>query len=160
MIEVTVNTGTKELNTQFTEMQKGLNQLTVPLKQSGIYMLGSIDRNFRSQGRPNKWKQLRPSTIKRRRKEGKDLRILQDEGRLKQNITTKVKDDQTVSIGTNVEYAPTHQFGRTMVSRGGTTVIPQRKFLLFQKEDEKIIQKIFSDHIGKVLSKGTVVFRG
>ena len=37
--------------------------LRIPLKRAGILMLGSIDKNFREEGRPTRWVPLSPMTI-------------------------------------------------------------------------------------------------
>lgn len=65
-------------------------------------------------GRP--WKPLKPATIERKR----SSKILRDTGRLWQSFTWRVEGD-TLHFGTNVEYAPYHQFG--------TKHIPRRPFL-------------------------------
>ena len=133
---------------------RSLSNLSIPLKQSGMLMMKSIDTNFKAQGRPAKWKALASSTIKARKKGSST--ILQDTGTLKNSITLDVRGTKEVAIGTSLIYAPTHNFGRVSSKGGGgktsTTVIPQRKFLLFQNEDVKRIDKIFVDYIGRVLT--------
>ena len=140
------------------------------LKQIGLYMLGSIEKNFEEEGRPIRWVPLSPITIARRRK-GKSpygIRILSDTGNLKNSVSFKVKEDgSSVSIGTNVKYAPTHQFGSNIpkhvslkkrskalkMLRAGKTKkatkmispffrVPKRPFLMFQEEDVEAIRQI------------------
>ena len=144
------------------------------LKIIGQYMLGSIDRNFEMQGRPSRWTPLAPSTIAgRRNKNKKSIKILQDTGLLRGSITYKA-DKNTLAVGTNVHYAPYHQFGAkipamTIVPRRAKAlrfmigdkvvyatkvkqkakIIPARPFLLFQEEDKEIIGDIFLDNILK-----------
>jgi len=93
--------------------------LRVPLKQCGILMLGSIDKNFREEGRPTRWAPLSPMTIAMRRKEGKGAKILQDTGMGKGSIVYEVVSDQEVQIGTRLDYMRIHQ-------EGGSIKIPAR----------------------------------
>jgi len=154
--------------------------LRIPLKRSGILMLGSIDKNFRAEGRPTKWAPLSPMTIAMRRKKGKGAKILQDTGHGRGSIVYKVVSNQEVQIGTPLKYMEKHQTGGTInipardiypvnakalhwVSDGKdvfamhvhqdarTAKIPQRKFLLFQEEDEKNIVKIFTEYLEEII---------
>ena len=93
--------------------------LRIPLKQSGILMLSSIDKNFRAEGRPKKWAPLSPMTIAMRRKKGRGAKILQDTGRGKSSIVYKVVSNQKVQIGTNLDYMRIHQ-------EGGSIKMPAR----------------------------------
>jgi phage gpG-like protein len=179
-----------------------------PLKAWGVYMVGSIKRNFDSQGRPVKWRALKVKTLiarymrtagarkLRERDKGKGRfapsaaiykskggvgalstipgfarsgrtgrilrrghggtnkfaqaglafrravvaavtqgKILLDRGRLRSSVTSAgeaVQVDRTnVSIGTNLVYAASHQFGDP--GRG----IPTRPYLVIQGEDER-----------------------
>ena len=85
--------------------------LRVPLKQCGILMLRSIDKNFRAEGRPKKWAPLSPMTIAMRRKKGRGAKILQDTGMGKGSIVYKVISNQKVQIGTSRDYMRIHQEG-------------------------------------------------
>jgi len=155
--------------------------LRVPLKQCGILMLSSIDKNFRAEGRPKRWAPLSPMTIAMRRKKGRGAKILQDTGHGKGSIIYKVVSNQKVQIGTNLGYMKIHQEGgsikippRTIrpvkakalhwISSAGedvfamvvhqkarTAKIPQRKFLLFQEDDKKNIVKIFTEYLEEVV---------
>ena len=117
--------------------------LRVPLKRAGILMVGSIDKNFRAEGRPDKWTPLSDMTLAMRRKHGKGAKILQDTGRGKGSMAYKVISNKQVEIGTDVQYMATHQTGKGR--------IPQRKFLLFQDEDNKNIVKIFTEYLGEII---------
>lgn len=79
---------------------------------------------------------------------------LRDTGRLQRSITTKAGSD-SVTVGTNVMYAPTHQFGATIVAKnkpflvfpgpdGGLIFakrvrIPQRAFLPIRKPGAPVV---------------------
>jgi len=151
MIEVEFDSNAKELSVFMKSANNKLNVMTVPLKKTGVYMLGSIDKNFRYEGRPNKWESLKPATLKARRGGGGG-KILQDTGRLKQSLTIK-EMPLSVSIGTNVKYGKFHQFGSPRKD------IPKRKFLMFQESDKKVINRIFKDHVKDSFNKA-VMFKG
>ena len=117
--------------------------LRIPLKRAGILMVGSIDKNFRAEGRPDKWTPLSDMTLSLRRKNGRGAKILQDTGRGKGSMAYKVISNKQVEIGTDVKYMATHQTGKGR--------IPKRTFLLFQDEDNKNIVKIFSEYLGEII---------
>lgn len=124
------------------------------LKLAGLYMMKSIDENFRAEGRPAKWKKLARSTIEARREgpgRGRPM-VLQDTGVLRASVTApggkgkgaglgiwKLSKAQLI-IGTRVEYAAKHQEGKG---------VDARPFLLFQREDTKAIQAIFLNYVMK-----------
>lgn len=121
-----------------------------PLKASGVYMVGSIQRNFQAQGRPTKWKPLSAKTLARRRKgrgKGKG-QILIDRGRLKNSHSMRLVKDG-VQVGTNVVYAPRQHFGYSSSKKGrGHAKTPARPFVMFQApEDFDAIGRIFTRHI-------------
>lgn len=129
--------------------------------QVGEYMLGSVESNFDAEGRPDRWEPLKQKTLlakaggKRqatKRRGGFTARaqriiggnkILTASRRLRRSMTYEA-DSGGVSVGTNVEYAATHQFGRTS---GRGAPIPARPFLVIQPEDEQEIGKILEQHI-------------
>ncbi len=157
MIEVTVVTNKNKILSNFSKLESKMDNLSVPLKQAGLFMIGSIDKNFRSQGRPKKWINLKPATIRQRRGGGFAAKILQDTGRLKQSIAMSTVSKSVVKVGTSVQYGKVHQLGSVSSTRRGVRVIPQRKFLLFQESDKIAIDKIFAKHISNQIK---TVFRG
>ena len=81
---------------------------TAPLMEDiSRALLSETMMNFQLGGRPA-WAGLSPLTIARRR--GGASAILQDTGELKRSIKATHTND-TATIGTNLVYAPTHQFG-------------------------------------------------
>jgi len=80
--------------------------------------------------------------------------LLQDAGTLRGSISTDYGQD-FAQIGTNVPYAPTHQFGAQQgefgtTSRGGPIPwgdIPARPFLGIGPEDERDILQIAAEHL-------------
>lgn len=67
-------------------------------------MLAAVEDNFRAEGRPAKWKSLRPSTIAARAAAGKSGKILQRTGHLARSITP-FHSRTVAGVGTNVPYA-------------------------------------------------------
>lgn len=137
---------TKRIRKLATQMEN----LKIPLQQSGIYMEGSVARRFRSGGGSRPWKPLSPNTIKRhpRRSGGKPLN---DTGRLRASVTggaTKkiVGKRMYFGMGSNIVYAASHNFGYKH--------IPKREFMYFDDKDEKAIKRIFEDYIKGLVNDG------
>ena len=84
-------------------------------KAVGELVVSSILMNFRDEGRPAKWQKFSPNT-KRKRGEMADAKLLVDSGIMRKSLTQssaiKSLGNEGVEVGTNVEYAATHQFGR------------------------------------------------
>lgn len=92
------------------------------LNKIGQMMLASVKENFEIGGAysspdsiiggSKKWKPLSKTTKKIKARQGKKgpYQILADSGRLRDSITAKA-DKDSVTVGTNVEYAAVHQFG-------------------------------------------------
>lgn len=119
-----------------------------PLKASGVYMLGSIERNFKASGRPAKWKALSEKTLARRKK-GKGrggAKILIDTAQMKNSMAVKVKSTEA-QIGTNAIQAKRHHFGYPGGQGRGRSKTPARPFVLIQDEDHDAIAEIFSRHV-------------
>jgi phage virion morphogenesis protein len=129
-------------------------------QQIGNDLVVAFQKNFDAEGRPEKWKPLKESTMVRklRRFKGtytkkgklsakgkriqKGSKILMDSSRLRNSIVYQVLTNG-VQIGTNVVYAATHQFGRD--------AIPARPFLVIQEEDEIRMAQTIEDHTTREL---------
>jgi phage virion morphogenesis protein len=118
-----------------------------PLKVASVYMLGSIQKNFRAQGRPEKWTKLATSTKARRRKgRGRgQSQILIDRGILKNSFSHRLVQDGA-EIGTNAVQAKRQHFGYEGGKGRGRSKTPARPFLMYQEEDVRNIAEIFSRH--------------
>jgi len=162
-------------NTRIKALLYKSKNLRPPLKQTGVYMLRSIDKNFQVEGRPQKWQSLAPSTLINRRKRGKGAKILQDTGIGRQSISILEITGGHISIGTTQPYMAIHQtggktseyeirpkrakalhfflaggeeiFAKRVLHPGHT--IPARPFLLIQDEDYEVIDNIFLDYLLK-----------
>lgn len=105
---------------------------TTPLMRALAGALETVtEDNFAAQGRP-RWLGLSPAT-KKRRGAGAHM-ILQDTGRLAGSVSTDYGRDYA-RVGTNVVYAPIHQFGGK-AGRGRKVTIPARPFLPVGKNGE------------------------
>lgn len=138
----------------FSKLDLKLKKPEVPLKRASLYMLKSIDQNFRSEGRPKGWISLKPATIAHRRKQGSGAKILQDTARLKGSIIYGIEGTKATvmpspqktyskskSNKTTYDIGAIHQFGAPKAN------IPARPFLLFQEQDQENIIKIFKDYV-------------
>lgn len=149
----------KEVQDILKGMIRRGEDLTPAMKIIGHIYRDSVRENFRVGGRPQKWKPLADSTLLKvmgcpkasecRKKRGKgtkisairklaDKKTLIDTKRLMNSITYK-PGRNTVEIGTDVEYAATHQFGRGK--------IPKRPFLVGQDEDLEQAKETLSDYV-------------
>lgn len=141
-----------------------------PLAAIGALMLGSVEKNFQQQGRPEKWSPLSPRTLAARRGlkrdssgrlrdrkgryagQNKGARILIDTARLKNSMGYRVHlalPDSSVEVGTNVIYAPRHHFGYEGGEGRGRSKTTARPFLLVQDEDTRDMREILSRHISR-----------
>jgi phage gpG-like protein len=148
-VGVRINIDLNGLDREMREMVRGLDNFRTPLKQSSIYMEGAIGRRFRKAP----WKPLSPATIAihPHRAGGKPLN---DTGKLRMSVTSRAVKRiraRKLEYGTNLIYAPLHNFG----GRGGWgKMIPKREFLYFDKQDERAIQRIFEDYIKELSPNG------
>ena len=113
--------GAKEALDMQRAMRKRLSKTGVAMDRAAVMMLKDVLEHFRDQAGPSgAWKPLSPITIKRRREGGGGAKILMDKGLLRNSIQPSAGED-FARVGTNVFYAPQHQFG--------TGRVPQREFL-------------------------------
>lgn len=104
---MTINFDASELERVLHNAANHLTHTAPLMEDISRALLSETMMNFQFGGRPA-WAGLSPLTIARRR--GGAGAILQDTGELKRSITATHTED-TASVGTNLKYAPTHQFG-------------------------------------------------
>ena len=140
--------GVEQLFNRILIIETAAKDLEPAFKASGVYMLGSIERNFQEQGRPKKWQALAPATLaKRRRGEGQGgAQILIDRGDLKNSNSTRLSGN-SLEVGTNKDQAARLHFGYPGGKGRGHSKTPARPFLLFQDEDVDAIETIFNRHL-------------
>lgn len=162
--DMEVKTATKDLTDRLSNPRPAL-------KECGMVLLRSVSKNFKSGGRPGKWKK----SIRAKESGGQTL---VDTARLKNSITMQV-EGKKLTVGTNVVYAAIHDFGgkisknvsigehwRHITQAFGKPIsgrkilvrahrrkmnlnIPQREFLLIQDEDYRVFTSIFQDYLTK-----------
>ncbi len=113
---INIQLDTSELDRSLSRLRQAAGNLHPPLDAIGDALENHIALLFVDQQSPSgePWKPLSNTALQRRRQGNGagDAQILQDSGVLK-NSFTHYADNQSVEIGTAVEYALTHQFGAT-----------------------------------------------
>lgn len=138
MIDVTVTLNDAEAKQFVINAGRKIDDTTKPMAQAMMHMVRSVRQNFLAQGRPVEWKPLSPLTIALRRKgRTKGMggpRILRDTGTLYNSIQpgragslSGVINKGEARVGTNLLYAPLHQFGG-LVKTPELFIEPKRKY--------------------------------
>lgn len=111
----------------FAAMMRRSENLTPAMKVGAESIQRLIQKTFQTSASPTgeKWDDLDPETIKRRRK--KSNIPLVDTGKLRLSMATSY-GARTINFGTNTKYAGFHQFG--------TRRIPARPFLPITRAGE------------------------
>ena len=104
---MTINFDASELERALHNAANHLTHTEPLMEDISRALLSETMMNFQFGGRPA-WAGLSPLTIARRR--GGAGAILQDTGELKRSIKATHSND-TATVGSNLKYAPTHQFG-------------------------------------------------
>lgn len=126
-----------DVKTYVDKAKVRMRDFMAPLTKGGNVMLRSIDMNFKTAGRPKPWKRLAKSTILFKFKHGYSPLPLTRTGALRRSVVFRASKD-SLKIGTAIPYAPHHQFG--------TSRMPARPFLVFQKEDVQKIERLILEH--------------
>lgn len=105
-----ISVDNREVLSALGGLQARLSDLQPAMRDIGDDIKAEVDNAFRSGQSPygEPWAPLSPVTIARRRKNSSVP--LRDTGRLANSISV-FADAHSVTVGTNVEYASTHQFG-------------------------------------------------
>lgn len=110
---------------------------------AGQILVISVQKNFTSQGRPDKWTPLSEHTKKKRKNQ-----ILINRGMaggLMGSINYQASNRE-VAVGTPKVYGAIHQWGGK-AGRGKKKTIPQREYLLIQTEDWQDITEAFGRYL-------------
>jgi len=151
MIDVEIDDqSTRDL---INELKRRMGNLTPVMEAVGQIIQSGTQQRFVDQQAPDgtPWEALSQVTLDRRRKAGKGAQILRDTGRLMNSISYRVNGD-SVSVFTNVIYAPTHQLGAQQgdyrasppVSWGD---IPARPFLGYSASDEEAVLEVLQGYL-------------
>lgn len=127
-------------------VKRRMVNLSPAMKKAAVLMLGSVDKNFKSGGRPAPWRPLAFSTLREKRRKGYSPLPLTRTGQMKRSIAEGFPSQNSFSIGTAVKYARIHQYGGR-AGRGHRANIPARPFLVFQGQDLSRIEGLILEHI-------------
>ena len=136
----------KELQQVLDKLFEKTSDLRPLMKNIAGVMADSVEENFKQEGRPEKWAELKDSTIKLRTKKGYwPGKILQMRGELAASITSHY-DESSAIVGSNKEYARIHQLGGD-TGRNKKTKIEARPYLKLDEKDFNKILKSVSDYL-------------
>ncbi|MCL9820946.1 phage virion morphogenesis protein [Helicobacter sp. 14348-15] len=135
----------KEFQKRLSNLAKDFNNKKEILNEIGILTKNKSEESFEKQSSPfgERWKANAPATLAQKR----GNKILTQSGLLRTSLTYKL-GNQSVTIGTNKEYASIHQFGGK-AGRGKKVIIPARPFLPINNKGE--IPKDFGEELLKIL---------
>jgi len=136
-IQIQVN-GLPEVRKMLKEIVKQYGDASKPLSVFGEYKLLSLREQWDREENPygQKWKKLAPATIEEKRRNNKMLGILTRDGVLKGSFTYSITNN-LLTIGTNVRYAPYHQFGQG---------VPKRQMLGLNDEDIRKLKSTITEY--------------
>ena len=137
--------GLTEVDLFISGISKNMVDLTVPMKQAAILMMGSIQKNFDTSGRPTPWIPLAASTLKQKIRKGYSSRPLIRSGGLRQSIASQ-SGKMSMSLGTSIIYGRIHEYGG-LAGRNKSAKIPPRPYLLFQRQDLERIRDLIINHL-------------
>jgi phage virion morphogenesis protein len=137
MLRITVQ-GQAGLERTLNDLSKALVVRDI-LDEASAVLLGRIRQRFLDETDPDGVAWI-PSRASRLRAGGGTLF---DTGRLFHSIQLFSVDEESRAIGTNVPYAPFHQFG--------TRTLPRRQFLGFSDEDATIVEGLIIKRVQEAL---------
>ena len=112
-----ITTNADDIARRLEAFSRHVDDVEPMLQDVGADWLSRVQMGFRMQRDPwgSRWKSLARSTLQRRR--GRSASILSDTARLKRSFSYRVSGGK-MSLGSNVEYAATHQYGARKGSFG------------------------------------------
>ena len=135
-----------EVQAMVKEKLARLQNMQPAMEVVGEIGLASFEKNFEVGGRPNKWPELKESTIKERSRRGKwPGKILVRSGNLKR-ISYEALAKKVIWSASGEEYAAIQHFGGK-AGRNHAATIPPRPYLLLQDEDKVEITHVLIDHV-------------
>ena len=136
MIKVTIDA--RDVKKLFEKFGFNAENFRPALRKIGGVLEKASETAFARQG-PG-WKPLKPATKAERLRLGKAGKILQRDGNLASSVSAQIEGN-TVFIGSNLEYAGTHQFGLPKKK------IPKRPFLIVSEAELRKSNFIISKHL-------------
>lgn len=137
MLNITIK-GQDELERKLTLLTDALDTRAI-LDEAGAVLFQRIKRRFLDQEDPDGIAWI-PSAASRKRSGGGTL---YDTGRLFQSLQLYADGENSRAIGTNVPYAPIHNFGNSR--------LPRRQFLGFGDEDATVVERLIIKRITEAL---------
>ncbi len=140
-VPIEIKIDNKELNQVLDKLFEKTSNLRPLMKNIAGIMADAVEENFKQEGQPDKWEELKKVTIKVRTKKGYwPGKILQMRGELAASIATEY-DESSATIGSNKEYAAIHQFGG-QAGKNKKVKIPARPYLKLREKDLYNILKV------------------
>jgi len=131
--------GANQVTTALNKLLKQSDNLEPAFRDIGEYLLESTQQRFIDQQAPDgtPWEPLSPNTLRHKKRPD---RVLTETGTLADTLNYQLGANQLM-LGSNMEYAATHQFGREGDG------IPARPFLGIAPFEHKEILTILQDHL-------------
>jgi len=132
---------------RLAELARRIERPQPLMKAIGEMILTSTDERFRREVDPEgrRWKPLRPGTVKRKRRRGKIMKVLQQDQYLRNRISYRTRG-RSVVISSVLPYAAIHQFGGR-AGRGRKAKIPARPYLGVSREDWAEIERMTAEYL-------------
>ena len=156
MTTIKIDVRADETQKLLAELQRRTGNIQPAMEGIGQILVSNTQQRFVDQVDPDglPWKELSAVTLSRRRKAGSGAKILRDTGRLAASINYRVVGG-SVEPGTNVVYAPTHQYGAKKGSYGRTRKgspipwgdIPARPFFGYNDQDQADVLELLQRYI-------------
>jgi len=151
--------GGDALETELTGLAAGLDDPAPWLSGNAAKVAGnSIRKHFEKGGLPDAWPDITAKS-RAQRKVNKTSGPLIDSGALMEAASAEhagvsgsvfAQDGDTLTLGTDMVYAATQEFGRSQ----GSGEIPVRPFMQLTPEDEiKLMHSMDDDYLHKLLAK-------
>lgn len=138
----------KEVETKLLDLAKKCENLRPLMKNIAGIFASSTEENFKNEGRPDKWTDLKDITKAKRKKINKwPGQILQVSGKLASAVTTQY-DDTSAIIGSGLDYAAIHQLGGK-AGKNKSVEIPARPYLKLSDDDFEDIINLTTEWISK-----------
>ena len=120
--------GEVDWKTYLNDFEKRMKNLMPVFERWGGYMLESIERTHKAEGRPKKWAALSPKTIKDRIRLGFGASpILDRTGKMRRSYTFEARP-RSFTLGNSTKYHKYHQYG--------TPTIPVRLTIQLLAQDK------------------------
>ncbi|MBL4832166.1 MAG: phage virion morphogenesis protein [Aliivibrio sp.] len=131
--------GAGAISKTLNKLLRQSNDLSPAFRDIGEYLLESTQQRFIDQQAPDgtPWDPVSPKTLKKKKRQD---RVLTETGTLADTLNYQLGANQ-LQLGSNMEYAATHQFGREADG------IVARPFLGIAPFEQKEILAILQDHL-------------